>query len=581
MCGVMTVVSLFVGMPNLDSHDFASSAPSQGGVLVETKEDGDIRKRMQDIIMSGGSKEIISYAQKVYERGLAESNYEILTLGLGSKAVGYFISGREDSALLIMREAIAIGEEHNCYRSLGSMYNNMSIFCVEYQQNFYGALVVLDKGLEVVERTGNMDTKGALLSNMAYVHYLRGDVSGLEYSTDCYELGLALKDDLVTYRGAFTSAYLYNLAGEHETALWYIREAEKVMTPRYYAMTYQIMGTVLNDMGDDRAKEYFDKVLTYNVTEDANRIAGAYLGYGKYYARRGEHTSAINMYKKGIELSEAYDRKVFLYQLYHGISDALHAIGNEGESLKYYKLYHQLSDSIFNVEKEWSINELRIQYDIGKKEKLIRDKEVELLRQQKRNLILWLGLVIVAIAFVTAWYMYRRKNRLYLEIVKQNQEAIKSREKLREERAVEKAQKEETEKNGNGSGKYANSPMTDKKGIELYERVEEMMENDKIYADKDLSIDSLADKLGTNRSYLSRTINEQSGLNFNNYVNKYRLNAATEILSDVDNDVPLKVLADQLGFNSLSPFYKSFQKEIGISPSKYRENVIKLKRQKS
>ena len=109
---------------------------------------------------------------------------------------------------------------------------------------------------------------------------------------------------------------------------------------------------------------------------------------------------------------------------------------------------------------------------------------------------------------------------------------------------------------------------------ELFSKAEKLMENEKIFKQKDLSIEKLSLLLETNRTYLSRAINTLSGLTFHSWVNMYRIREATDILSDPDNDVPIKCLADDLGYNSVSVFYKAFQKETGLTPSRYRKEAV-------
>jgi len=84
--------------------------------------------------------------------------------------------------------------------------------------------------------------------------------------------------------------------------------------------------------------------------------------------------------------------------------------------------------------------------------------------------------------------------------------------------------------------------------------------------------------LGTNRTYLSQIINEKFGSSFTYYINSYRVDEAVHILSDPNNNIPLKALSAQLGFNSISTFYKVFQSSIGMPPSLYRSKVIELQK---
>lgn len=111
---------------------------------------------------------------------------------------------------------------------------------------------------------------------------------------------------------------------------------------------------------------------------------------------------------------------------------------------------------------------------------------------------------------------------------------------------------------------------------DIFDRIEDLMKTDKLYTDKELTLEKVANRLNTNRSYVSRAINKYSGQGFFNYINTYRINEATRILSE--SDIPLKQLCDDVGFLSTSTFYRAFQKETGCSPSRYRSELLKLKK---
>ena len=114
---------------------------------------------------------------------------------------------------------------------------------------------------------------------------------------------------------------------------------------------------------------------------------------------------------------------------------------------------------------------------------------------------------------------------------------------------------------------------------ELFARIEYLMQTEGVFRQNDLTIERLAERLDTNRTYISRAINQQAGKAFSSYVNSYRIDEAVRRLSDVDDDTPLKALAQMLGYNHLQTFYTSFQSAIGMPPSKYREKLLKLHRE--
>ena len=105
---------------------------------------------------------------------------------------------------------------------------------------------------------------------------------------------------------------------------------------------------------------------------------------------------------------------------------------------------------------------------------------------------------------------------------------------------------------------------------ELFARIEYLMQTEGVYRQNDLTIERLAERLDTNR---------QAGKAFSSNVNSYRIDEAVRRLSDVDDDTPLKALAQMLGYNHLQTFYTSFQSAIGMPSSKYREKLLKLHRE--
>jgi len=100
------------------------------------------------------------------------------------------------------------------------------------------------------------------------------------------------------------------------------------------------------------------------------------------------------------------------------------------------------------------------------------------------------------------------------------------------------------------------------------------MKNDRFYSRKEISLNAVADRLGSNRTYVSRAINRFAGMNFYNYINMHRIIEAAGRMSSESFDVPLKTLADELGFVSVSAFYKAFRRETGCTASQYRKEMM-------
>lgn len=83
-----------------------------------------------------------------------------------------------------------------------------------------------------------------------------------------------------------------------------------------------------------------------------------------------------------------------------------------------------------------------------------------------------------------------------------------------------------------------------------------------------ISLDSLADSVGYNASYLSQLFKTNLGINFYDYLTRIRLREATRRLSQTDDKI--LDIALEYGFSNLKSFNNVFRKVFRKSPSEYR-----------
>ena len=100
----------------------------------------------------------------------------------------------------------------------------------------------------------------------------------------------------------------------------------------------------------------------------------------------------------------------------------------------------------------------------------------------------------------------------------------------------------------------------------------------KIFLNVDLTIDSLAAELCSNRLYLSRLINAEYGSNFREYLNRYRVEYSQQYMLQ-NPDANQDVVATSCGFMSAQAFNKKFKEIVGVTPKawsvmKGRESII-------
>ena len=92
-------------------------------------------------------------------------------------------------------------------------------------------------------------------------------------------------------------------------------------------------------------------------------------------------------------------------------------------------------------------------------------------------------------------------------------------------------------------------------------------------SDPDLSLATLARKLGTNSGHLSRAINEGLGVNFATFVNDLRARHVAEMIAEGRRE-DLLDLALEAGFSSKASFNRAFAASFGMAPSQWRKRQV-------
>lgn len=97
-----------------------------------------------------------------------------------------------------------------------------------------------------------------------------------------------------------------------------------------------------------------------------------------------------------------------------------------------------------------------------------------------------------------------------------------------------------------------------------------LMEQDRLFLDNDLSLPILANRLGISIHDTSYLINRLTNGNFYIFINRYRVEEAKKLLtSDQVKELNMLGIAFASGFNSKTAFNTAFKKQTGISPTAY------------
>ena len=100
------------------------------------------------------------------------------------------------------------------------------------------------------------------------------------------------------------------------------------------------------------------------------------------------------------------------------------------------------------------------------------------------------------------------------------------------------------------------------------EALEQWMQTEKPYLNKDFRLTDLQRILPLNRTYLSQLINSAFGCTFYQYVTNYRIEEAKRLMRE-QPELKIQEIADRCGFSSPTVFGRIFARETGMTPTEW------------
>ncbi len=495
--------------------------------------------------------------------------------------------GKTQEGLQDLLGAKRLAEIQHNDSALCSVYNGLGLYEQNVTCDYYRSLNYYREGCDIAERCGHRLLYCLLVANIAEVLTLRNEEAGLEYAEKCYLLGRQNNDPYLIYCGAISMARNLCLNRKMEEAWRYTREADR-LSKRYdfknRSDIYNTYGEIALEAGDYmKAGLYYEQAIREHGFSQAAYVVSTYVGYGRALIAQKKYKSALEKLQIGKEISEKNITSLFRREVYLLLSACYDRLGEPKEALEYYKRYTAESFRLYNEDKERTEKELMVRYETEKRNKELAQKNMLLQKEQNRVMAL-VGITFVVLIVVLLFYInYRRKNRLYKQIVRESVDWLAKERQFSKRIAEQEKQLQELigKAGAVDGGRYSGSSLNKDSQQELFGRLERLMQNDQVYKNSLFTREKMAELLGTNRTYLSQTINEQTGLTFTHYMNKYRIEEARRILADPQDDTPIKAIAADLGFSSVTTFYTLFKAVVQMSPDQYRKHARSLRENKS
>lgn len=448
------------------------------------------------------------------------------------------------------------------------IYHNMlGSFALKYHADYTGALSHYLKVLDNAKRREIIPAQITMLYNIVYIFYIRKDPHCSQYA----EMALSLAQtpnmrffSLITALVAkVKSEYLnksYAEAGD------YLRQAHEA-TLKYNAdywipIIYMLQGDILTaEKQYDKAIRSYEMALGESANSEPSTIISILYNYGCLCQASGRLQKADELYRQALDKCAETGSTEFLVQLLRAMVE-LHIQTGDIDTVAYY--YNELIDKEDKFDFQTGVGDFKnslFEYSSLQYEYDITRKSLELSENRRTTGLLVFFVSVAALCVVFVLLLYSRQRR-------ENKRLIAQYEEYRKRLLTENSVNDRTATDHKSDIHYA-----------LYLKMEQLMKAG-LFREKELTLDRMAEVLGTNRTYVSNALNKVAGISFYGYIDSYRIKEATRILSDsaLSEGISLKQLADDVGYNNIQTFFKAFKRETGVTPGNYKKEVLNLRK---
>lgn len=505
--------------------------------------------QIQDCFSRQDFDAALKLSYRLRNKGESEHDGRALLYGYVYIAQCYGGINMVDSMFLYFGKALPMAEKEKDYWALATIYNSLGGNTAFGEGDYSQGIAYLIEALRYAENIRDTSRLMLVKNNLAMAYCFINDSTGLIYAQDVYRNGVDNNNIYRIFQGAMISANLYWMMRDTANALRYVKEALPYVEMYDQSReVYVLYADILRDIGKkDSSVIYYRKAFQEQSGSGIYSKADLYLGYAEFLKEDRRYDDAVSVLMDGLHMMDSVRSPAKKPMMYLSLSGIYEDMGDPGTALTYYKQYNEEANRQLNLEIERKISSIRREYDKQK-------HEVELLEWRNKYNLAVMAFVFAVCVFVGLYLLYRSKVKNYRQLLKQHQTILERQEtRPAQTTAV---------------------PMPQDKMKKMYDRLEKLMYEQELYRQSDLSRDKVAQMLSTNRTYLCSVIKSFTGMTFPYYVNSFRINEAVRILSNPEDNTPIKAIAGNLGYNNLTTFYRLFEAAKGMPPSKYRETVI-------
>lgn len=507
---------------------------------------------------------MIDYSNALLENPDIRDNLPLRLLCLANAAQCYIKTDWPEKAAEFLDSASALiktipeGQRSDTLYMEGfyTYCNAMTMHYVYDNIDYHEAIRYAAMALDSAETRGNIRQSIIFGINYSILNTQVQERYAYEGAEELYLKAIELKDDRQIFQTAQLCALRYSLLGDDNKAREYMETAIRHLPEGYMdaSTVYADYANTLFRSGlNDKAGYYYTLAIGHASPNMSSSTLSVYLLYAEFLSSTGNLEKAEKVLRKGLQLADSAQTRWNRKSFYYGLYDLMKKEKRYQEAIACMDNYMHEADSTAAERQRKDLIELRIKYETAVKERTIEENEKKIAQQNEKLTIIAATVAVCAAVCILLLFLYFHKRKSYRVLFRMYSELLR-------------------ERSGAGSGeKSSPAAKNSERNGAIFCSMEKAMREDHIYRESGLTIEKAASIINTNRTYLATAIKQNTGLSFIYYMNSYRIKEAIEILSDPENDTPMKAIVMDVGFKSPTTFYKLFSEATGKTPQTWRK----------
>jgi tetratricopeptide (TPR) repeat protein len=313
-------------------------------------------------------------------------------------------------------------------------------------------------------------------------------------------------------------------------------------------------------------KDEFEKAIEYLLTsqemcellEIKEGVMHNHLALGEAYMRLGNYEEAQKHYDIALIYVKELSYPKGEVSIYKDYSELYKKLGDYNKALEYHTLYYNKEKELLGIETQEAIAQLEIEYETELKDEEIKriSYEYSIKKSENQKLIIGFISLLIITGGIIFFLIYR--NKTLRDLYERNVELMNSFKNKSYAESSTLQVEESLEHNDDDNLKV------------VFNKLLFSLENEKVYKDSELTLSKLASIIKSNEKYVSAAISTYTNMNYNNFINSYRIQEA-KILIYENNGMNINEVMYASGFNSRTTFYDAFKKHTGMSPKQFKD----------